>query len=271
MSDILIVPTFDRAEMLYHCLQNLSRAEGSDLLEWRICVDDHPDRHYDPSVHEVLEMTFEGRPVATVTFRGAHSGWGNSRNLLTAYQDAYESDAEYVFMVEDDVMVARDFFLWSYRAHREHNPFVTIGCIKLPADAPYIDKEWFGPGYASLAVCFKRENLRPILDHREAFLKVAETQSFKQYYLEHFPGSRYNQGQWGGQDGLINRVMEKLGVRACLPGKPRAFHAGYYGYNRSMERRPNGTLTERIAEVGRIMASRAELTRDYKDCEPCEL
>ena len=55
------------------------------------------------------------------------------------------------------------------------------------------------------------------------------------------------------QDGLIRRIQEEQGQRRPIayPFRPRAFHAGYFGYPRRGA--INGALSQRIREVGSII------------------
>jgi hypothetical protein len=71
----------------------------------------------------------------------------------------------------------------------------------------------------------------------------------------------YCQQHWGTSqvgvahvehDGLIRRIQEEQGARRPIayPYRPRAFHAGLFGYQR---RAINGALSQRIREVGEII------------------
>jgi hypothetical protein len=50
------------------------------------------------------------------------------------------------------------------------------------------------------------------------------------------------------QDGLINRIRETLKGQTVYPEKPRAFHAGFHGYNRKGGKL-TGTVQQRSAKI----------------------
>jgi hypothetical protein len=49
--DVLIIPCWRRPEFLWHCLDNLRRAEGIGDLH----VLFRPDRGHDPRIHDVID------------------------------------------------------------------------------------------------------------------------------------------------------------------------------------------------------------------------
>jgi hypothetical protein len=237
-------------------------------LAIRIYVDDHTDNHYDPDILRVIESYgAELNPV--VIIRDETPYWGNNHNLLESYREAYRSEAKYVFMVEEDIMIAKDFFTWHYFAQEKYHPFVSVGCTHVPKEKYEAASDtgcYFSNGYSSLGVCIPRIHLAMLLEHSNPDYYA----HLNSYLVKHFPNSSYGDAS-GAQDGLIGRIMEAGKLVAVLPDIPRAYHAGYYGYNRSMDRKAVGTLQQKIEEVGKVMESRAELTKDYSDCEPCDL
>ena len=59
-----------------------------------------------------------------VGYRPPHQYPGNSYHVLMAYRDAYETDAEHVFLIEDDVLIHPEFFDWHRVMHAERE----LGC-----------------------------------------------------------------------------------------------------------------------------------------------
>jgi hypothetical protein len=253
--------------MLFWALKHLSQAECIGALEKCVFVDNHSYAPFDPDIPKVIEM-YPGLNLKTV-IREPDNTFGNARNMLEAYRWAYETGFDFAFMVECDVMIARDFFAWHRHAQREFKPFASIGFtgVAIGKYMPPGDMSCYkGPAYTSLGVCLPRESLGRIAEHAKP-----EYYGDQHGYLDRmFPDSRWL-GMNHSQDGCLSRIVEHEKLFSVLPCRPRCFHAGYYGYNRSQSRKPKGTLEERIAEVGRVLASRDELVKDYKDCEPCEL
>lgn len=87
---------------------------------------------------------------------------------------------------------------------------------------------------------------------------------------ERFPSSRYRGGNYG-QAGLINRIIEQHYMDVVYPTRPRAYHAGWYGLNRGNKDAPQGTLAQKIDEVGRRLNDHDFLVSHFPDCEPCSL
>jgi len=159
-----------------------------------------------------------------------------------------------VFMVEEDVMVARDFFRWHQAAHaaepelfcslstRNHNRTVTVSEDPRSYYLTTLD-------YCSLGVAMRRSVIDDLIAphvRRAYFERPAE------YCRQHFPYSRVG-AQFVEQDGLIRRVQEAEGTRRPIayPYRPRAYHAGFFGYHRSGHL--EGDLAERIRAVGEVI------------------
>ena len=67
----------------------------------------------------------------------------------------YETDAEHVFLMEDDVVIRPEFFGWHRLKQAERPIGCSIGVMKERQHGPY----------ASLGVCFRREVLQLIVPH----------------------------------------------------------------------------------------------------------
>src|SRR5260370_2286021 len=129
--DVVIVPTYDRPEYLWVCLEHLSRAHGSGTKEIWICEDQHADKPKDFTLQMEMLATIReaerlfGQKYVKYFGTTPHNEYGNSRNLLTALERAYDARAPYIYLVEDDVMVTEDFFRWHEQAQAQFDPFVT--------------------------------------------------------------------------------------------------------------------------------------------------
>lgn len=247
VDSIVIVPAYFRPEMLYLTLEKIYEAEGSDSkLIWV-----YHDRKYKDleqfanelqdieTVIEYWKRAFGNRLKAVM--RLEHGYYGNSYNILAAYAKAYQTDAKYVYLIEEDVLITPDFFTW----HQSVQDTDALCSIAGFCDRNGIQptEDFLSSEYASLGVCWKRENLSAILEHAN----VDYYRNPSPYILKHFPNSNLGL-KYMEQDGLIQRVMEQRLQRTVFASPPRAFHIGVYGYHRSIGagNMPLGTLADRI-------------------------
>jgi hypothetical protein len=249
MQDIVIIPTFDRPEMLWLCMDYLSACPDSRELQFRLYVDFHVGQI---TPRDEIEQVLEKFPhfMIEVTYREPHRYQGNSFNVLMAYKEVFnQTQARYVFMVEDDVLI-HGLFSW----HRLMHSGRDIGC-SIAVQNP-------GHGaYASLGVCFKRETLQMVVRHCHA----AYFENMRAYCRENFPQSKFD----CEQDGLFARMLRN--ERVVWAPTPYAQHVGWYGYHRKKSIRPHGSLEERYAQVKHALSSANTLrywSRDFGDVFP---
>jgi hypothetical protein len=272
MKDIVIIPTYSRPEMLWLCLEHLAKCPEISGMDVRIYVDAHDAVRTAPPVPEINEVLarFPHLPL-TVNWRTRHRYDGNTFNVMTAYAEAHTTDAEFVYLVEDDVMVRPDFFAWHRGAQAAGQWFCSIASRFLKQGGRLHDDGYIVDNrYASIGVCFKRENLAPIVEHAH------------QHYFGNMSGylnTVFKDGradQFTEQDGLITRVMERGRLLSIWPtNEPRAFHQGFYGYHRWNCPRPQGTLEQRyeyVKRVSRDPAALKALSKNVNDVEavPCD-
>jgi hypothetical protein len=250
--DVLLIPCWRRPEFLWHCLENLTRARGFERLHVLFRADDG----FDPDILEVVRQ-FADRLSSyhiDTPVRCPYRRSRQSANLLAGYVCAAARARRLVFMVEEDVIVARDFFCWHYAVHaaepqlfcslstRNHNRAVASG--QDPRDYYLTTLDYCSLGVAMTAATI----MSSIAPHvrRDYFERPAE------YCRQHFPTSRVG-ARFTEQDGLIRRVQEALGERRPIayPFRPRAYHAGFVGYHRPG--RLEGDLAKRIGTVGGVI------------------
>lgn len=252
MQDIVILPTFDRPEMLWLCLEYLSRSLHSPTVQIRVSVDAHIGQP-PPARAEIAEVVDKFPELSIQTrYRTPHPYPGNSYNLLMAYRDAYESDASHVFLIEDDVLIHPDFFVWHW---------VTL--LTADCSIAVVKEPQFG-SYASLGVGFRRDTLQLILPH----CIPAYFQNLRGYCQRVFPPSPLD----CEQDGLWGRVL--AGRQVVWSPEPRAQHVGWYGYHRTRSVRPVGTLDERFHQVKHVLSTMETLqpwVKDFHDITPLRL
>jgi hypothetical protein len=258
--DVVMIPCWRRPEFLWHCLDNLSQAD--DIGELHVLF--RADTGFDPQILQVIEE-FAPRlgshevhtPVACPYRRTKQSA-----NVLGGYLRAAAMSRRYVFMVEEDVMVARDFLRWHYAVHaaqpRLFCSIATRNTNRAVADSLDPEIYYLTTGdYCSLGLCYERSIITQwIAPHvsREYFADP------RRYCARHFPDSRIGAG-YVEQDGLIRRIQESTGEAhpIAYPYLPRSFHAGYFGYHRPGE--VEGSLRERIRAVGAIIYNAEAMRR----------
>jgi hypothetical protein len=230
--DVVVLPCWRRPEFLWHCLDNIAQAEGATDLTITV----RPDTGHSADNLEVVRSFADRLPNIVVSYPtpAAFRRTKQSANVLLGYLEAAAQARQFVFLVEEDVMVARDYF----RLHREvhaaaGNLFCSIASknpnrkLTVPQD---VEGYYLSTGdYCSIGVCFDKEILTTMI---APYVNMAYLRRPKNYLRRHFPASRIGLG-FVEQDGLIRRIQERAAHPIAWACMPRAFHAGFYGYNRS--------------------------------------
>jgi hypothetical protein len=243
--DVVVLPCWRRPEFLWHCLDNLTRADG--IRDVHVLF--RPDTGFSTENLEVIELfaerlsSFEINLPQPCPFRRTRQ----SANLLLGYLRAAAEAKQYVFLVEEDVMVGRDFFRWHRAAHAAGPLFCSIAVknpnrtLRLPDEA---EGYYLSSGdYCSHAVCFDKQVVRSMI---APHVNMAYFRRPKKYLRRHFPASAIGLG-FVEQDGLLRRIQEPSTYSIAYPCVPRAFDAGFYGYNRPGE--IGGSIRDRIQSL----------------------
>ena len=272
--DIVIIPCFQRPEFLGACLHYIQQADHWDEHLYYFCVDNHRSRvnQYDPEVLEVIKA-FPG--LSAIDIRKPHSAHGNSLNLLEGYKTARnrlakEEGSNLIYLIETDIFISKSYFTFHRNAWKTGNPYFVSACRNQNAGAPVgdeVDQVYTHQSYQSLGVSWKPSHLDRIIPH--ATLK---------YYLhmggycrQHFPRSS-KADTHTEQDGLIGRVVERDNLVGMYPFVPRAYHAGYVGYNRNGKRVDKRLpLQERIDQILSMSEEEMNSRAVIKDITMCDL
>jgi hypothetical protein len=273
--DVVVLPCWRRPEFLWHCLDNLAKAEGIG----DITVIVRPDTGFAPENLEVVHGFAERLPHLELQYPtpAPYRRTKQSANILLGYLLAAARTKEFVFLIEEDVMVGRDFFRWHREVHSTSSTplFCSIAVnnpnrrLMLPPD---IEDYYLSTGdYCSTGMCFDKRILQSKLAQH---VNMRYMRRPKKYIRRHFRSSHIGLG-FVEQDGLIRRIQEESQLPIAWPCVPRAFHAGFYGYNRQ------GGLTGALPERIRILAETiydvaaiqklAGQTGFPDNCIPCEL
>lgn len=251
MRDRVVIPTYDRPEMLALCLERVFACDGVSNLDVHVYCDVHATGDEERAFNET-NLIAAGYPT-NLTFRHRHAFKGNSYNVLLALYDAYMSRCKRVFLIEDDVLIEPDFFTWQYRQFEQHpDAFAVIGgknTRTLPAKNCGDSYITTGEDLCSIGVGYPHSTLLKIMPH----VNYAYLSDMVGYCKGVFPEHKGNPHQ-AEQDGLIQRIMLREEHKVVWSNPVRAHHIGYYGYHRSHSARPTGTLEERIAQLREIIA-----------------
>jgi hypothetical protein len=258
---IVLVPAYFRPEFLHLCLENLYACPEMLNQDVWVCQD---VKHGDPEkfaeemreTEIVLEYWKRGFGNRLRAIRRPENGfYGNSYNVLSAYAKAYETDAKYIYLVEEDVFVMPDFFRWHEAVQESTDFFCTIAgksdCNQIQFNGELGGAYFGSEHYRSLGVCWKRENLQQVVQHNQFEYFHNPTP----YVLKHFPGSQLGLTMLE-QDGLIERVMQQTFQAAAWSCFPRAYHVGVYGYHRGIGKDNMfvGTFPERVDTIRKAVA-----------------
>lgn len=233
MTQAVIIPAWRRPEFLHACLHRLSLADRP-YLHYVVSL----DRGHTPEVSQVADWFRDslnsGLHRVTTMRRIDHPHRGNSYNVLEAYRWVADKKYSLIHLVEEDIFVGHDYFDYHNDAHQLNPEAFCVSAVRNQAWPPGIepppdDTAFYQHGsYQSLGVSFRPEIVRRFLTHATSdYYRGPST-----YLRRYFPKSKIHGGHTE-QDGLINRVREKADLISVYPHTPRAYHAGFFGYNRS--------------------------------------
>lgn len=275
--DTVIITTYNRPDYLRLCLEYLSRAQGIETKDIRLYVDRGSSLKRE--FYEVVN-DFQNILHVVVTFRPEHAYMGNSMNTLEAYKEAYQTDSEFIYLVEDDVLVQPDFFTWHEAVQSRGDFMASIGyrCIRnskreagISDPAAYFTSR---RDYASVGVCWRREKLQPVVKHARP-----EYYGDLGGYLErNFPNNRFADS-FSEQDGLIMRVLGETHGNIAWSYVPRCYHIGFAGYNRPRGPRLSyEEIRQTIHNQEKVKAADRDFgdievvpTRAVPDWNPCDM
>lgn len=248
MKKVVVMPAFRRPEIAALSLEKLALACSLDT-DVRIYLDTCGDERLEEFQY-VRDTYF---PTATIYRAGLHViAPSGSWNILNSLAQGFDTKADLVFFIEEDVLVSRNFFKWHEARHSEYPYFVTSGRKLKNRDTSY---------YSNPGSCFSKEALSLIVPHicLEYFADQAG------YLDKHFPGMD-DAGIL--DDGLIRRVMRSVQGKAIAADPAIAFHYGFRYYNRLEPWMISGSIQNRIIEARKIFEKVNPNDRYSQDFEP---
>jgi hypothetical protein len=200
--------------MLALTLQKLQNSNRPDNLDVRIFADNSADLESVEYVRDLYypeALIFQAKPHVE-----APSGcW----NILNSIKQGYETGANLIILLEEDVLVHVGFFEHHFNAINGHQVLASCGRKDKNFYPLYPDL------YTNPGSCLKRELVANLIPHinDDYFTRLRE------YMDERF-------GPWDTQssldDGLIRRVIRQMGGRAVYPDTPVCAHQGWRFYNK---------------------------------------
>lgn len=274
--DVVLIPAWRRPEFLWHCLENLKLADHAAEHHYVFRF----DQGHSPELFQVIDK-FPFSHEVCITQRTPYRLAKQSYSLLTGYSIAAQRAGRpyaMVYMVEEDVMVARDFFRW-HRAVHAGNPSLWCSIAvknpnrKVDLHGEHGDYYLTKDDYCSLGVCYRARVLTDL---------VAPEVTAKYYsdpineIKRRFPNSPFGDA-FAEQDGLIRRLQWRHGMALPIayPVHAKGYHAGFYGKNRGAG--PSGSLNDRIRRVADVIYSDeamrifAKHPEWYEDSRPVNL
>lgn len=167
--EVVIVPLHRRAHFALACLTRLYLAARDDVsLTFHIVIDANPTRDVVHVARQFARQVGEDRARViqrTRTFRG------NSYNVLTAYGEVIDSGADVIHLVEEDVLIGKDYFDYHRQVRAAHpDVFAVCACRNqfwaLGQDPPADEDAFYLQDcYQSIGISFTPDKLRHVTDH----------------------------------------------------------------------------------------------------------
>jgi hypothetical protein len=252
MSEVVVIPTFARPELLALCLERLDQAADAPD-DVRIYLDASPEKR----VIEIEWVRNKYLPRALIFHAKPHikvaSGcW----NILNAIKSGYETGASSVYLLEEDVVIFPEkFFSW----HRSQNAAASCGRY-------HWDNRW---QYKHLYTNPGAKLTRPLLEALVPHINSEYFADTKAYCDKHFP-------LWDVStldDWLIRRVMRQNNWLPAYPKSPVCAHIGFRGYCDRLDIYANNEvdLDKRISRAREILSSvdpAGQYAKDFEAPQP---
>jgi hypothetical protein len=270
MSGIVLIPCWRRPDFLAATLHRIQLARACRAQRYVFAIDRDPN----PAIFDVIKAF--GLPH---TIRQVMHAWsGPAYNILRGYQAALavEPSPAWVGLIEEDVLVAEDIFeFWDAAFALDAQAFAVSACrnqnqppmLFADRDAPrvYVDHSYQAIGTAHRATAAFREVVTHHANPRYFARPIA-------YCAEHLPDEGLPAGA-ASQDGLFHRVVRRDRLRVLYPIVPRAFHAGWTGWNRPQGTALQGAWADRAAQILMLTGDQMNALADprFRDLAPCKL
>lgn len=263
MKHTVLVPAWRRPDMLHACLTRLAKASAAHDVRVVVSL----DRKGTLECRQVTQSFRSSFADIYMRVMNTHRYHGNSYNVLSGVKDSLRLDGDLIHVVEDDIMVSLGYFAYHEAAHEAApEAFAVSACRNQNLDGEPPAAAYRHPSYQSLGVSFRPETAREATAHD----KAEYYGDLVNYCRRMWPGSKIPPGH-AEQDGLFNRIREQGRGETVYPAAPRAFHAGFYGYNRN-GRKLTGSIERRSERIlGMTSDEMNALADQMKDHEVIDL
>lgn len=251
---VVMIPTYNRPEFLALTLEQLDRAvDAPDDI--RICLDTSPESR----VLEIEHIRDKFLPRAILLHARPHTyAPSGTYNILHSIRQGYETGADLIFMLEEDVLIRPDkFFPWHYSQMTTGEYLASCG-RKDRGHYPV-----YGALYTNPGSCLSRALCAEIIPHinDDYFTNLRE-------YLDRALPPNWDE-QSNLDDGLIRRVIRKMGGKVAYPEKGVCVHQGWGLYNKiDIYMNEETDVQKRIARLREIISTLKPGDRYAKDFEP---
>jgi hypothetical protein len=237
---VVVMPTLKRTEMLALSLEALSRTPQAFQLDLRIFLDHtHDHKLNDIRLSETEFVRDKYFPTAEIFAANNHVVTpGGCYNILQSLAAGYQTGADYIFMVEEDVIVRPDFIDRHIELQSSGDYFVTSG-----RKLAYFDDTF----YSNPGTCYRSDKLAHVIPH------ICDQYFYnpKAYLEQRFP----NMDDAGVlDDGLVRRVMRSLGEKAKCAVPRICSHIGWHYYGKMQMYKNEGRLEDRIAWIREFLS-----------------
>ncbi len=208
--NVVLIPCFDRPEFLSECLKNIEQAESADQYHYIFRL----DHGHEPDNLKVIEG-FKLSSETTFTPRTTYGIGKQSYSVLSGLQIAAKTSDHLVFLIEDDVMIGRDFFRWHEEVHSQQALFSSHANLNVnsPSKEGWIDEYYLTTrDYGSIGTCMTRESIALIDPHINADYFLHPVQYIRRKFKNSFLGYGFAE-----QDGLIRRIQADQSLPQAYP------------------------------------------------------
>lgn len=247
----VLLPVFRRPEFFYFLAQSIKNARGADRYRYIVAAEHGCDPQFVPLLKDL-----QASLGCQVQVELRQRRYGLTENILEGLKLAQSLSSEFTIILEEDLMISRDFFEFLEFLNRHFarpdvlsfdgapQSLIDLGLDPALADSTAVCR---GNWYVPLASCIRKQAFEKFLlphcrreyyDNNEAYLRAQFPQSpLKNLYLR--------------QAGLIERVRHQHQLVTLRPAMPRVRHIGVYGEHTRIREESflNKSFEEKIAEI----------------------
>ena len=234
--------------MLALALESLDRAKNCPN-DVRIFAD------YGANLDEIEYSRDTYLPTAEIFSAGPHiSAPSGTWNILNSIRAAFETEAQLIFHIEEDVRVFPGYFTWAFEQ-------MATGRYAAVCGRQTAWSHRFLNMYSNPGSCLSRSVVEQLIPHinDDYFIKL------RGYLDEHFVSLPEHSDL---DDGLIRRVILKMGGICGYPATPKVAHQGFKFYNVAEQYKNPGDIKQRIQGLRLMLKKMKQTDRYARDFEP---